>query len=118
MAEQRPQLTDERRLGLLVPAERGAEQHEGLEMGLLDGVVELQVVENAIGVEALLVLAARLVGITAEDGAAQDAEQFALHALDEIRLEQLVSLSAEDVDVGVGTLVELEGELVVEDGDA
>ena len=112
------ELADECRLGLLILTERGAEQHEGLEMGLAVGGVELQVMEDAVGFEALSVLLPRLTGLAPTDAPLQDVEQFALHPFEEIGTEELVGLPPGDVDVGVGTLIEVEGELVVEDGDA
>ena len=113
----RCQFVDKGCFVVLVSAECGAEEQEGLEMGLLGDVVELQVVENAVGVQSFLVLTMGLLCLTSEDASPQDVEQLFLHALDEIGFEHLVYLSSGDVHIGVGTLIECQHELVVEHRD-
>ncbi len=105
-------------LGGLVLAEGGTEEEQGLEMELLGGIVERQVVENAIGVEEGAVLLAGGVGVAMEDTAAEDLEEVALHLVEEIGSEDLVGSTSGDFDIVGRTLEELEGEDVVEDGDA
>jgi len=105
-------------LGGVVLAQGGTEQEEGLEMELLGGIVERQVMENAIGVEEGAVLLAGGVGVAVGDTAAEHLEEVALHLVEEIGTEDLVGIATGDFDIVGSTLEELEGEDVVEDGDA
>lgn len=84
------QLSDEGVLGGFVPAERGAKQHEGLEMGLAVGSVELQVIENAAFVKALLVLTLGLRCFSTKHLPAEDGEKLLFHVLHEVRGEDLI----------------------------
>lgn len=99
------QFADKSVFGGLVPAKGGAKQHQGLEMGLLCYVVELQVVENAVGVEPLLVFVLGLRCFPAEDFPAEDAEEFLLHILQEVGAERMVEFSTWHIHIKVCAVV-------------
>ena len=95
----------------------GAEQQQCPEVVVRGGVVEPQVMEQAVGVQLLHVIAERSGGVAAKDAAAQDAEQVGLEDTNELRLEEVLHPAA-NLNVGHRAVVQLHHDLAVEQRDA